>query len=63
MAPARLMEQLAAALARLPPVSEEYFYSLTGRFETVSYIVEILASLRAAEEDTDEDSDNAANPQ
>ena len=63
VAPARLMEQLAAALARLPPVSEEYFYSLTGRFDTVSYIVEILASLRAAEEDTDEDSDNAANPQ
>jgi hypothetical protein len=48
-------------MARLPPVTEEYYYSLTGRFETVSYIVEILASLRAAEEE--KDSDNAANPQ
>lgn len=62
-APPSLMEQLHAALARLPPVSEEYFYSLTGRFETISYLVEILASLRAAEEDTAADSDNAANPQ
>lgn len=63
VAPSSVMEPLQAALARLPPVSEEYFYSLTGRFETVSYLVEILASLRAAEEDAESDSDNAANPQ
>ncbi len=60
-APPSLWEALQAIMARLPPVSEEYYYSLTGRFETVSYIVEILASLRAAEEE--KDSDNAANPQ
>ena len=59
--PPSLWETLQTIMARLPPVTEEYYYSLTGRFETVSYIVEILASLRAAEEE--KDSDNAANPQ
>jgi len=59
--PPSLWETLQTIMARLPPVTEEYYYSLTGRFETVSYIVEILASLRAAEEE--KDSDNVANPQ
>lgn len=59
--PPSLWETLQTIMARLPPVTEEYYYSLTGRFETVGYIVEILASLRAAEEE--KDSDNAANPQ
>lgn len=36
-------ELLAEAMARLPPVSEDYFFSLTGRFETVAYVVELLA--------------------
>lgn len=36
---------LTAALSRLPPVSEEYYYSLTGRLETVSYAVDVLVEL------------------
>ncbi len=53
-------------MARLPPVSEEYYYSMTGRFETVSYLVEILVSLQQEsrpDEPTENDRDNAANPQ
>lgn len=37
---------LRAALARLPPVTVDYYYSLTGRFETLSYAVELLAELQ-----------------
>ena len=60
------MDRLLEAMARLPPVSEEYYYSMTGRFETVSYLVEILASLQQEsrpDEPTENDRDNAANPQ
>lgn len=37
---------LREALARVPPVELEYFYSLTGRFETLSYAADILADLK-----------------
>lgn len=37
-----LMEQLSAALMRMAPVSDEYYYSLTGRFETLAYAVDLL---------------------
>lgn len=40
---------LREALARVPPVELEYFYSLTGRFETLSYAAEILADLKRQE--------------
>jgi len=66
VAPPNLMDRLLEAMARLPPVSEEYYYSMTGRFETVSYLVEILASLQQEsrpDEPTENDRDNAANPQ
>jgi hypothetical protein len=43
-----LTAPLRAALARLPPVSMDYYYSLTGRFETLSYVVELLAELLLA---------------
>jgi hypothetical protein len=36
---------LAAALGRVPPVEEEYFYSLTGRLETIAYAADFLAEL------------------
>lgn len=49
-----LYEPLQTALGRLAPVSEDYYYSLTGRFETLVYVGDLLASLveqseRAAE--------------
>lgn len=40
---------LREALARVPSVELEYFYSLTGRFETLSYAAEILADLKRQE--------------
>lgn len=40
---------LHEALARVPPVELEYFYSLTGRLETLSYAVEILVDLQQKE--------------
>jgi len=59
IAPPKLLEPLQDAMARLPPVSEEYYYSLTGRFETVSVVVEVLASLRAAAEDEGQADDDS----
>ena len=43
-----LTSPLRAALGRLPPVSYDYYYSLTGRFETLSYVVELIAELQEA---------------
>jgi hypothetical protein len=40
-----LMDALEQALAAAPPVSEEYYYSLTGRLETLEHVVEILVEL------------------
>jgi hypothetical protein len=42
-------EEIEAALERAAPVTEEYFYSLTGRFETLQYVLDLLAGLRARE--------------
>jgi hypothetical protein len=41
----RFTEQLADALASAPPVDEAYFYSLTGRIETLAHAAEILSDL------------------
>jgi hypothetical protein len=41
------MAPLAASLASAPPVDEDYFYSLTGRFETLERAAEVLAALSA----------------
>jgi hypothetical protein len=46
--PAR-REDVEAALERAAPVTEEYFYSLTGRFETIHYVLDLLAGVRARE--------------
>lgn len=65
-----LTPPLRAALGRLPPVSYDYYYSLTGRFETLSYVVELIAELQEAqrraqaadteaETDTEADADDA----
>lgn len=40
-----LREPLRAALVRSPPVSADYYYSLTGRFETLTYVVELLSEI------------------
>ena len=39
------MAQLGDLLAAAPPVDENYFYSLTGRFETLEHALEILVEL------------------
>ena len=39
------MELLGDALARVPPVEEDYYYSLTGRLETIEHAVSIIAEL------------------
>jgi hypothetical protein len=41
----RWMEQLETALAALAPVEESYFYSLTGRLETLEHALDILGEL------------------
>lgn len=45
-----LFTPLAEALGRLSPVTSEYYYSLTGRFETLSYIVDLVTDLRHQED-------------
>jgi hypothetical protein len=40
---------LAARLAALPPVPEDMYYSLTGRYETLLLILELLAIKHASE--------------
>jgi hypothetical protein len=64
---ATLQEALHASLSRLAPVSADYYYSLTGRFETLTYVVDLLSDLRHqqaaklaapdADDDTDADDD------
>ena len=44
-----LTAALRTALARLPPVSIDYYFSLTGRFETLTYVVELLAEMQHQE--------------
>jgi hypothetical protein len=36
---------LEEALAAMPPVEESYYYSLTGRFETLEHAVDVLVEL------------------
>jgi hypothetical protein len=43
-------EQLLDALERTAPVTEEYFYSLTGRFESLQHTLDLLGALRHAGE-------------
>lgn len=40
-----LSSVLEDALSRAAPVSDEYYYSLTGRFETLGYAVDILTEI------------------
>jgi hypothetical protein len=40
------MGPLTDALAAAPPVDEEYYYSFTGRLETLAHAAEIIAELR-----------------
>lgn len=49
-------EELAEALGRVP-VSTDYYYSLTGRMETLLYAVEILADMQRQEREADEEGD------
>jgi hypothetical protein len=44
--PAEHQQSLIEALARTAPVSEDYYYSLTGRFETIEHTLDLLAALR-----------------
>jgi hypothetical protein len=41
-----LMGPLAEALSSAPPVDEAYYYSLTGRLETLAEVAELLAELQ-----------------
>jgi hypothetical protein len=41
-----LMGDLLEALSRVPPVEPEYYYSLTGRLETITHAVDILVTLK-----------------
>jgi hypothetical protein len=40
-----LMGPLLEALEAAPPVDEEYYYSLTGRFETITHALDIVVEL------------------
>jgi hypothetical protein len=40
-------EDIEAALELAAPVTEELFYSLTGRFEALQYVLDLVAWLRA----------------
>jgi hypothetical protein len=40
-------EPVLLALERTVPVTEEYYYSLTGRFETIQHTLDLIAGVRA----------------
>lgn len=44
--PGEVEQLLAEALAASGPVDERYYYSLTGRLETLEHVVEILVELQ-----------------
>lgn len=46
-----LTPALEDALARVPPVEESYYYSLTGRLETLEHAVDILTDLARQKSD------------
>jgi hypothetical protein len=53
-----LMGKLLEALSRVPPVEEQYYYSLTGRLETLAHAVDILTDIaRQNQEPQAEDED------
>jgi hypothetical protein len=43
------MAPLAASLAAAPPVDQDYYYSLTGRFETLEHAADFLTALAEQE--------------
>ncbi len=47
-----LMGPLLEALESSPPVDEAYYYSLTGRFETLTHALDILVELERQKQDT-----------
>lgn len=55
----QLLEPLHAALSRMAPVAAEYYYSLTGRFETLRYIVDLLVEMSQPSEDKGEDEETS----
>lgn len=56
-----LYEPLQAALGRMAPVTGDYYYSLTGRFETLIYVADLLATLvEQAERTADGDDGDAS---
>lgn len=60
-----LQTALHEALARLSPVSADYYYSFTGRFETLAHIVELTVELQgqaAARSEDRDDEDRAGDP-
>ncbi|HEX9103940.1 MAG TPA: hypothetical protein VF997_17135 [Polyangia bacterium] len=46
-----LMGPLLEALESAPPVDEAYYYSLTGRFETLTHALDILVELERRKRD------------
>ncbi len=44
-------EPLESALEAMPPVSSSYYYSLTGRLETIEAVVDVLAELTRRKRD------------
>lgn len=42
----RWRKALADALERATPVTEDYYYSITGRYETILFAVELLVQIR-----------------
>jgi hypothetical protein len=46
-----LTPALEDALSRVPPVEESYYYSLTGRLETIEHAVDILTDLARQKRD------------
>jgi hypothetical protein len=50
-----LMGDLLEQLSRVPPVEQDYYYSLTGRLETLTHAAEILAALAERKQPPPED--------
>ena len=46
-----LMGPLLEALESAPPVDQAYYYSLTGRFETLTHALDILVELERRKRD------------
>lgn len=58
-----LQKPLLDLLSQMAPVSADYYYSLTGRFETLVHIVELVVELgQARAQPVDEEDDRDASP-